>query len=64
MRELTWDEFADAAGTSFSIEDEEGRVELALERADELRSAGRAAGSFRLEFLGPSTPCFPRRSIP
>ena len=64
MRELTWDEFADAAGTIFSIEDEEGRVELALDRADELPSAGRAAGSFRLEFLGPLDPVLPQAIYP
>ena len=64
MRELTWDEFAGAAGTVFSIEDEEGRVELALDRVDELPSAGRAAGSFRLEFLGPLDPILPQAIYP
>jgi hypothetical protein len=64
MRELTWEEFADATGTVFSIEDEEGRIELALDRVEELPSAGRAAGSFRLEFLGPSDPVLPQAIYP
>ena len=64
MRELTWEEFADAAGTVYVIEVEEQRLELALDRVDELPSAGRAAGSFRLEFLGPSDPVLPQAIYP
>ncbi len=64
MRELRWDEFADAAGTVYTIEDGDNCLELALDRVDELPSAGRAAGSFRLEFLGPLDPVLPQAIYP
>ena len=54
MRELTWDDFADAVGTVYRVEIGENQVDLTLDRADEIPSAGRAGGSFKLEFLGPS----------
>ena len=64
MRELTWDEFADSAGMVYSVENGEKHVELVLDRVEELPSAGRAAGSFRLEFLGPSDPVLPQAIYP
>jgi hypothetical protein len=60
MRALTWDEFAGAAGTAYAVAVGEERIELTLERAEELPSAGRAGGSFRLEFLGPCDPVLPQ----
>ena len=61
MRALTWDEFAGAEGNTSQVESE-GRpsVELILEKAVELPSAGRAGGSFRLEFRGPTEPVLPQ----
>lgn len=61
MRRLTWDEFAEAEGTTFEVEGEDSpRVEMTLEAATELPSAGREGGSFRLEFRGPFEPVLPQ----
>lgn len=61
MRELSWDEFADAAGAVYTV-DRAGQptVEMTLEKAAELPPSGRAAGSFRLEFRGPFEPILPQ----
>ena len=47
MRQLSWDEFADAEGTTYSV-DAEGipPVEMTLETAAELPDSGRAGGSW------------------
>ena len=60
MRSLTWDEFADAAGSVYAVAVGQGEVELTLERAEEIASAGRTGGSFRLEFRGPVDPVLPQ----
>ena len=64
MRALTWDEFADAAGTVYGVTAGEERLELTLEQAQELAFAGRAPSSFRLEFLGPCDPVLPQAIYP
>ena len=57
MRRLSWEEFAEAAGTVYQVEGEGSPgVEMTLERAVELSSSGREGGSFRLEFRGPFEP--------
>ena len=65
MRALTWDEFAGTEGTTYRV-DLAGRpsVEMTLESAVELPSAGRAAGSFRLEFRGPGEPVLEQAIYP
>jgi len=60
MRALTWDEFAGAAGTVYQVPSGDERFELTLELAEEVPSAGREGGSFRLEFLGPFEPVLPQ----
>ena len=64
MRALTWDEFADAAGSLYIVTVGEEQIELTLDRAVELASAGRAGGSFQLEFLGPTDPVLPQAIYP
>ena len=61
MRQLSWDEFADAEGTTYSV-DAEGipPVEMTLETAAELPDSGRAGGSFKLAFRGPFEPILPQ----
>ena len=61
MRQLSWDEFAEAEGTVYTVERAgQPGVEMALEKAAELPPSGRAAGSFRLEFRGPFEPILPQ----
>jgi hypothetical protein len=61
MRALTWDEVAGAEGAIFHVDREgEPSVELTLEKAVELPSAGRTEGAFRLEFRGPREPLLPQ----
>ena len=61
MRALSWDEFAGAEGTTYQVASEnQPGVEMTLEKAVELPSGGRAAGSFRLEFRGPVEPVLPQ----
>ena len=64
MRELTWDDFADAAGSSYTIETGVGPLELRLDRVEQLPPSVRTAGSFRLEFLGPIDPALPQAIYP
>lgn len=64
MRALTWDEFADAAGSVYAVTAGEQLFELTLERAVETASAGRTGGSFRLEFIGPSDPVLEQAIYP
>ena len=64
MRALTWDDFADSAGSVYMVAVDDAQIELTLDRAVEIASAGRAGGSFRLEFLGPSDPLLPQASYP
>ena len=61
MRQLSWDEFADAEGTTYSV-DAEGipPVEMTLETAAELPDSGRAGGSDKLAFRGPFEPILPQ----
>jgi hypothetical protein len=61
MRQLSWDEFAAAEGTVYTVERAgQPSVEMTLEKAAELPPSGRAAGSFRLEFRGPFEPILPQ----
>ena len=61
MRRLSWEEFAEAAGTVYRLEGEGfAGVEMTLETAVELPSSGREGGSFRLEFRGPFEPILPQ----
>jgi hypothetical protein len=62
MRALTWEEFEGYEGAAAWQVDSEGgpSVEMTLKRAVQLPSSGRAAGSFRLEFQGPSEPILPQ----
>lgn len=64
MRALTWDDFADAAGSVYPVAVGEEQLELTLDKAEEIASAGRSGGAFRLEFLGPSDPVLPQASYP
>jgi len=64
MRELTWDEFANAAGTVYEVAAGEERLELTLERAEDIPVADRAGNAFRLEFLGPVDPLLPQAIYP
>jgi len=64
MRALTWDEFAGAAGTVYEVPCGDERFELTLEQVEELPSAGREGGSFRLEFSGPPEPILPQAIYP
>ena len=60
MRALTWDDFASAAGTAYSVAAGSHEHELVLDRAEKIASAGRDGGAFRLEFLGPADPVLPQ----
>jgi len=61
MRQLSWDDFAKAEGSTYGVECDDGsRVEMTLEKVAELPSSGRAAGAFRLEFRGPFEPILPQ----
>ena len=64
MRALTWDEFADAAGSSYTIQAGDVPIEFTLDRVQQLPPSGRASGSFRLEFLGPLEPALPQAIYP
>ena len=64
MGGVTWDDFADAVGTVYRVEVGDSQVDLALDRAVEIPSAGRAGGSFRLEFLGPADPVLEQAIYP
>ena len=64
MRDITWDDFADAVGTVYSVAVDGHEFDLTLDRAFETASAGRAGGSFRLEFLGPQAPVLPQAIYP
>jgi hypothetical protein len=60
MRALTWNDFADAPGSVYTVAVGEKHVELTLDSAAEIASAGRTGGSFRLEFHGPAAPLLPQ----
>jgi hypothetical protein len=64
MRDITWDDFANAVGATYRVAVGESLFELALDQASEIPSAGRAGGSFRLEFLGPPAPVLPQAIYP
>lgn len=64
MRAVTWDDFADAVGSTYRLEVGESGIELALDQACEIPSAGRAGGSFRLEFVGPADPLLAQAIYP
>jgi hypothetical protein len=64
MREMSWEDFADAAGRSYTIQAGGNAVELTLDRVQELPPSGRTGGSFRLEFLGPLEPLLPQAIYP
>ncbi len=57
---LTLADFADRVGEAFVIETEVGAQQLALAKVQELPSAAREEGGFRLEFVGPSDPRLPQ----
>ena len=61
MRALAWADFAGAEGATYRVDgDGQPEVELTLARVVELPSAGRAEGSFRLDFRGPIEPALPQ----
>jgi len=64
MRELTWDDFADATGSTYTIEAGGDRIDVTLDRVEQLPHSPRAAGAFRLEFLGPLKPILPQAIYP
>lgn len=64
MRELTWNDFADAAGKPYAIAIGGHRIDLTLDRVEQLPPSPREAGSFRLEFVGPPDPVLPQAIYP
>lgn len=64
MRAYTWGDFADAVGAVYRVEAGASELELTLDVASEIPSAGREGGSFRLEFLGPPAPVLPQAIYP
>lgn len=60
MRDLTWDEFREAAGARYEVEGPEGCVGLTLDVAQPLANSVREGGGFRLEFIGPASPILPQ----
>jgi len=61
MRALSRDDFIESVGGTYHVALEDyATVEMTLETVDELPSAGRAEGSFRLEFRGPIEPVLPQ----
>ena len=64
MRDITWDDFAGAVGTGYSVTADGNEFDLTLEQASEVPSAGRVGGSFRLEFVGPQVPVLPQAIYP
>lgn len=64
MRAMTWDDFAGGEGRAYTISLGERAIELVLEKAYEVPSAGREGGSFRLEFRGPPAPVLEQAIYP
>jgi hypothetical protein len=64
MRELNIEDFRPRLGKGFEVAFQGGSVMLRLESAQELPSLGRAAGSFRLEFIGPMQPLLGSATYP
>jgi hypothetical protein len=60
MRELRLEDFSAAVGETFSVELDGTAVPLSLAAAQELPRMVREAGSFRLDWLGPSEPMLPQ----
>lgn len=56
MRELSYDDFSESVGSAYGVKAGEQQLELTLAKAAQLGPSARAAGSFRLEFLGPAEP--------
>ena len=56
MQQLSIDDFAGWLDETCEIAFDGGQVPMTLVKADPLDGGMRAAGSFRLEFLGPSNP--------
>jgi hypothetical protein len=55
-RTLTLGEFAPRLGKPFSVEAQNGAIQLVLAEAQELPGSMRDGGAFRLEFHGPLQP--------
>ena len=55
-RNLTLSDFAPRLGKPFSVEAQNGAVDLLLAEAQELPGSVRDGGAFRLEFHGPRLP--------
>ena len=55
-RTLTFDDFAPHRGRPFSVEAQNGAIQLHLAEAQELPGSIRDGGAFRLEFHGPRQP--------
>jgi hypothetical protein len=64
MRELTWNDFAGATGSVYEVASGETRIDLTLDRAEQLPVVDRAGSAFRLEFLGPVDPVLPQAIYP
>ena len=60
MPNLAWHDFEGAEGRVYLVDSQAGPLDFTLETAAELPSSGRAEGSFRLEFRGPSEPLLPQ----
>lgn len=60
MQQLSWADFDGSEGTVYQVDIGNGELALTLETAVEIPSAGRAEGSFRLEFRGPPDPLLPQ----
>jgi hypothetical protein len=56
VRTLTMNDFAPRLGKPFSVEAQNGAIQLLLVEAQELPGSIRDGGAFRLEFHGPRLP--------
>ena len=63
MQELSIDDFTTWLGESCEVSLDGARAPMTLVKADPLEGGVRAAGSFRLEFLGPASPILPQATM-
>ncbi len=60
MQDMRLEDFSSKIGQSFDVDAPARDITLILEQAEELPSAVRASGSFRLLFRGPHQPILPQ----
>jgi len=60
MQQLALVDFSHTVGATYSVDLDDEVIELTLESAEELPPSGRAEGSFRLDFRGPTDPVLPQ----